>query len=132
MKMTPRVPVVCRTEGFRIAVHSSSKQKNLPPLNIDLPIHKIKRWLIHGRYINAVADIVCVRRNLVNRYDTLYTVLVVSRSEDFRIAVHSRSKQKNLPPLNINLPVDKIKRWLIHGRSINAVADIVCVSPERV
>ena len=99
--------------------------RRLSPLDIDLPVDKIKRWLIHGRSVDTVADIVCVRRNLVNRYDTLYTVLVVSRSEDFRIAVHSSSKHKNLPPLNINLPVDKIKRWLIHGRSINAVADIV-------
>ena len=44
----------------------------------------------------------------------------------------NRNEQKNLPPLDIDLPVDKIKRWLIHGRSVDTVADIVCVSPERV
>jgi len=35
------------------------------------------------------------------------------------------SKTRGLPALNIDLPVDKIKRWLIHRRAIDAVTDIV-------
>ena len=31
--------------------------------------------------------------------------------------------KKYLPPLNINLPVNLIKRWLIHGRCFNSLYD---------
>ena len=33
-----------------------NKRKYLPPLDVDLPVHKIKRWLIYRRCFNSLYD----------------------------------------------------------------------------